>query len=41
MVPQSMHVMVTNKHEFYVHIQLAVNTGTLHVVNVYIPSKCN
>ena len=36
-----MRVMATNKHEFYVHIQLAVNTGTLHVVNVYIPPKRN
>ena len=41
LVPHSMHVMATNKHEFYVHIQLAVNTGTLHVVNLYIPPKCN
>ena len=36
-----MHVMATNKHEFYVHVQLAVNTGTLHMVNVYILPKCN
>ena len=36
-----MHVIATNKHEFYVHVQLAVNMGTLHVVNVYIPPKCN
>ena len=36
-----MHVLATNKHEFYVHAQLAVNTGTLHVVNVYITPKCN
>ena len=36
-----MHVLAINKHEFYVHVQLAVNTGTLHVVNVYIPPKCN
>ena len=41
LVPQYMHVMAINKHEFYVHIQLAVNTGTLHVVNVYILPKCN
>ena len=41
LVSQSMHVMTTNKHEFYVHIQLAVNAGTLHVVNMYIPPKCN
>ena len=36
-----MHVLATNKHEFYVHVQLVVNTGTLHLVNVYIPPKCN
>ena len=39
LVSHSMHVMATNKHEFYVHVQLTVNTGTLHVVNVYIPPK--
>ena len=39
LVPQSMHVMATNKHEFYVHVHLAVST--LHVLNVYIPPKCN
>ena len=37
LVPHSMHMMATNKHEFYVHTQLVVNMGTLHVVNVYIP----
>ena len=36
-----MHVMATNKHEFYLHVQLAANMDTLHVVNVYIPPKCN
>ena len=41
LVPHFLHVMATNKHEFYVHVQLAVNTGILHVVNVYIPPKCN
>ena len=41
LVPQSIHVIATNKHEFYIHVQLVVNTGTLHVVNVYIPPKCN
>ena len=41
LVPQSIHVIATNKHEFYIHVQLVVNTGTLHVVNVYIPSNCN
>ena len=41
LVLHSMHVMATNKHEFYVHVQYVVNTGTLHVVNMYIPPKCN
>ena len=41
LVPHSVHVLATNKHEFYVHVQLVVNTGTLHVINVYIPPKCN
>ena len=37
LVPQSMCVMAINKHKFYMHIQLVVNMGTLHVANVYIP----
>ena len=41
LVPQSIHMMATNKHELYVHVQLAVKTGILHVVNAYILPKCN
>ena len=41
LVPQSMCVMPTNKLKFYVHVQLAVNTVTLHVVSMYIPPKYN
>ena len=41
LVPHSIHVLATNKHEFYVHVQLAVNMGILHVINVYILPKCN
>ena len=41
LVPHSMHVLATNTHEYYVHVQLAVSTGVLHVINVYIPPRCN